>query len=207
MMKMHRMTKTQKMTNLTKINELKLKAQSLKVPILSDDGLLFLIKTLNDHHVKQILEIGSAVGYSAIAMAVHTGAMVTTIERDSDLVKLAKVHIDDFGLTPVITLIHEDALNVELDTKVQFDAIFIDAAKAQYEKFFNKYEPFLAPHGIIITDNLNFHHVDIETVSRGTRNLVKRLEAFKQFLLNHPHFESTLYDVGDGMSISKRVKQ
>jgi predicted O-methyltransferase YrrM len=51
---------------------------------------------------------------------------------------------------------------------------------------------------------LNFHHVDIETVSRGTKNLVKRLEAFKQFLKEHPEYDSELFDIGDGMSISKR---
>lgn len=194
------------MTNLTKINELKLKAQSLKVPILSDDGLLFLIKTLKDHNVHSILEIGSAVGYSAIAMALHTNAIVTTIEREADLVQMAKKHIEAFNLEDTITLIHADALDVMLDSNMKFDAIFIDAAKAQYEKFFNKFEPYLSKSGIIITDNLNFHNVDIETVSRGTRNLVKRLEAFKMFLQTHPTYESELFDIGDGMSISKRIK-
>ncbi|MCU0105382.1 methyltransferase domain-containing protein [Acholeplasma vituli] len=194
------------MTNLTKINELKLKAQSLKVPILSDDGLLFLIKTLNENNVKSVLEIGSAVGYSAIALALHTGAKVTTIEREEDLVQMAKKHIQENNLEDTITLIHADALDVELDKNLKFDAIFIDAAKAQYEKFFNKYEPYLSDFGIIITDNLNFHNVDIETVSRGTRNLVKRLEAFKTFLQTHPTYESELFDIGDGMSISKRIK-
>ena len=200
------MTKKHRMTNLTKINELKLKAQSLKVPILSDDGLLFLIKTLNENNVKSVLEIGSAVGYSAIALALHTGAKVTTIEREEDLVQMAKKHIQEFNLEDTITLIHADALDVELDKNLKFDAIFIDAAKAQYEKFFNKYEPYLSDFGIIITDNLNFHNVDIETVSRGTRNLVKRLEAFKTFLQTHPTYESELFDIGDGMSISKRIK-
>lgn len=200
------MTKKHRMTNLTKINELKLKAQSLKVPILSDDGLLFLIKTLKDHNVHSILEIGSAVGYSAIAMALHTNAIVTTIEREADLVQMAKKHIEAFNLEDTITLIHADALDVMLDSNMKFDAIFIDAAKAQYEKFFNKFEPYLSKSGIIITDNLNFHNVDIETVSRGTRNLVKRLEAFKMFLQTHPTYESELFDIGDGMSISKRIK-
>ncbi len=200
------MTKKHRMTNLTKINELKLKAQSLKVPILSDDGLLFLIKTLKDHNVHSILEIGSAVGYSAIAMALHTNATVTTIEREADLVQMAKKHIEAFNLEDTITLIHADALDVMLDSNMKFDAIFIDAAKAQYEKFFNKFEPYLSKSGIIITDNLNFHNVDIETVSRGTRNLVKRLEAFKMFLQTHPTYESELFDIGDGMSISKRIK-
>lgn len=193
-------------TNLTKINELKLKAQSLKVPILSDDGLLFLVNTLEKHQVHSILEIGSAIGYSALAMAIHTGAKVTTIEREPDLYAFAKRNVEAFGLNNEVNLIYGDALDVELDSHVRFDAIFIDAAKAQYEKFFTKYESYLNDHGIIITDNLNFHNVDLDTVSRGTRNLVKRLEAFKTFLNNHPNFESELFDIGDGMSISKRIK-
>lgn len=197
---MHKTTRT----NLTKINELKLKAQSLKVPILSDDGLLFLVETLQKYNVQSILEIGSAVGYSAIAMATYTGAKVTTIEREPDLHALAVKNVQSFGLEEQVTLILGDALEVELDPNHRFDAIFIDAAKAQYEKFFTKYEPYLSPQGIIITDNLNFHHVDIEVVSRGTKNLVKRLEAFKQFLKEHPDYDSELFDIGDGMSISKR---
>ena len=197
---MHKTTRT----NLTKINELKLKAQSLKVPILSDDGLLFLVETLQKYNVQSVLEIGSAVGYSAIAMATHIGAHVTTIEREVDLHALAVKNVASFGLEHQINLILGDALEVELNPHSRFDAIFIDAAKAQYEKFFTKYEPYLSDKGIIITDNLNFHHVDIETVSRGTKNLVKRLEAFKQFLKEHPEYDSELFDIGDGMSISKR---
>lgn len=202
------MTKKHKTTttNLTKINELKLKAQSLKVPILSDDGLLFLVETLKKHNVKNILEIGTAVGYSAISMAYHTGAKVTSIERNPELYALAVKHVNDFEMKPQITLMFADALECELDSKLRFDAIFIDAAKAQYEKFFNKYEPFLTESGIIITDNLNFHNVDVDTVSRGTKNLVKRLESFKQFLISHIDYESQLYDIGDGMSISQRIK-
>ena len=193
-------------TNLTKINELKLKAQSLKVPILSDDGLLFLVETLQKHQVKTILEIGSAVGYSAIVLTSYTNAKVTSIERSEALYELAFKNVKSFELEDQITLICGDALEVNLDPSLQFDAIFIDAAKAQYEKFFTKYEPFLTPHGVIITDNLNFHNVDLETVSRGTRNLVKRLESFKEFLKEHQNYESELFDIGDGMSISKRIK-
>ncbi len=201
------MTKKHKTTtNLTKINELKLKAQSLKVPILSDDGLLFLVETLKKHNVKNILEIGTAVGYSAISMAYHTGAKVTSIERNPELYALAVKHVIDFEMNPQITLMFADALTCELDSNLRFDAIFIDAAKAQYEKFFNKYEPFLTESGIIITDNLNFHNVDVDTVSRGTKNLVKRLESFKQFLKSHVDYESELYNIGDGMSISQRIK-
>jgi predicted O-methyltransferase YrrM len=201
------MTKKHKTTtNLTKINELKLKAQSLKVPILSDDGLLFLVETLEKHQVRTVLEIGSAVAYSALAMTIHTGVKVTTIEREPELHALARKNVLNFELTNEITLLFGDALDIELDPSSRFDAIFIDAAKAQYEKFFTKFEPYLNVGGIIITDNLNFHNVDLDTVSRGTKNLVKRLESFKQFLKDHTDYESELFDIGDGMSISKRIQ-
>lgn len=201
------MTKKHKTkTNLTKINELKLKAQSLKVPILSDDGLLFLVETLEKHQVKTVLEIGSAVGYSALAMTIHAGVKVTTIEREPELHALARKNVLSFDLSDEVTLLFGDALDIELDPSSRFDAIFIDAAKAQYEKFFIKFEPYLNVGGIIITDNLNFHNVDLDTVSRGTKNLVKRLESFKQFLKDHTDYESELFDIGDGMSISKRIQ-
>jgi predicted O-methyltransferase YrrM len=164
------------------------------------------VETFEKHQIKTVLEIGSAVGYSALAMTIHAGVQVTTIEREPELHALAKQNVDSFALCDEITLIFGDALDIELDQKLRFDAIFIDAAKAQYEKFFTKYEPYLNVGGIIITDNLNFHNVDVDTVSRGTKNLVKRLESFKQFLKDHTDYESELFDIGDGMSISKRIQ-
>jgi predicted O-methyltransferase YrrM len=87
-----------------------------------------------------------------------------------------------------------------------YDMIFIDAAKAQYERFFDKYIPFLKPNGIVICDNLRFHDLDPLKVNRHTKQLLRKIGEFKEFLLNHPAFDTTFYDQGDGMSISQRKK-
>lgn len=185
-----------------KLNELKLKALENQIPILSDDGLLFLVKTILDHKVKTILEIGSAVGYSAIAMVVHTNASVVTIERDEARYLQAVENVKSFGLESKIKVLLQDALTE--DVSGLYDCIFIDAAKAQYEKFFLKYQNQLTENGFIITDNLNFHHLDITKVKRGTRNLIKRLNGFKTFLQENKEFETSFTDIGDGMSVSVR---
>ncbi|MDY0211011.1 MAG: methyltransferase domain-containing protein [Acholeplasma sp.] len=190
------------MTNQKKLDDLKLKALENHIPILSDDGLLFLIKTILDQKAKTVLEVGTAVGYSAIAIALLTGCKVVSIERDEIRYQEALLNIKSFDLSNQITVILEDALNLELETK--FDCVFIDAAKAQYEKFFTKYQKNLSENGFIIADNLNFHHLDITKVSRSTRNLIKRLNAFKVFLKNNEAFDTTFTDIGDGMSVSVR---
>lgn len=196
---MHRMTKTT-------ISKIKNEALSQKVPIISADGLLFLKKAIIDNEVKNILEIGSAVGYSASEMALIADH-VTTIERDEAMYQKAKENINELGLENKITLIFNDALSDEITFSQQFDMIFIDAAKAQYQKFFNKYKPFLKDNGIIVTDNLNFHNLDYNRASRGTKGLLKRLNEFKLFLENNDEFETKFTDIGDGMSISRRVKK
>lgn len=189
--------------NQKKLNELKIKALDQKIPILSDDGLLFLINTLKEKKATSVLEIGSAIGYSAIAMALLANVKVVTIEKDSIRYQQAVENIKAFNLTEQIEIIEADALTLELK-QATFDAIFIDAAKAQYEKFFNKYEALLSDSGFIITDNLNFHNLDINVVSRSTRNLIKRLEAFKAFLNTNPNYQTTITNIGDGMSVSER---
>ena len=89
----------------------------------------------------------------------------------------------------------------------KFDLIFIDAAKAQYQKFFLTYESLLNPNGIIICDNMNFHMLkeqDQASLSRSVRGLVRKLANFEAWLLDNNNYETTIYDIGDGMSISIR---
>lgn len=183
------------------LNDLKQYAKDHNVPIICDDGLLFLKKTIKQYQVKSVLEIGTAIGYSSIFMALE-GCEVTTFERDRNMIELAKKHIEPYK--DQIKLIAEDALLFDGDLGV-YDMIFIDAAKAQYQKFFEKYTPYLKQGGIVVCDNLSFHHLDIKKVSRSTRQLIQKLQKFKTYLEIHPHYETTFYDVGDGMSITKRA--
>lgn len=188
-----------KKTKLPK-NDLKKLAVQMKFPIVSDEGLLFLITNIKENGFKNILEIGSGIGYSALMLEEHIDN-ITTIEKNIYISKIAQMNIDKYSLGK-ITLINDDGLN--LDLKDKFDLIFIDAAKAQYKKFFIKFKNNLKDNGLIICDNLNFHNLNKEDVSKNTKALLRKLDEFKEFLKTNDEFLTTFKDVGDGMSVSRR---
>jgi len=191
---------------MVRILELEEYAKENNIPIMMKDGIEFLLEFIKKNDVKEILEIGSAIGYSAIRMALlDKGIKVTTIERDIDRYNEAIKNIKSFNLEDQITIINDDAFNVELDKN--FDLIFIDAAKSQYIKFFEKFKLNLKRDGYIVSDNLNFHgltKVDSNDLSRNVRGLVRKLNSYVEFLKNNTEFSTTFYEVGDGVSISKR---
>lgn len=170
------------------------------VPIITDEGLNFISNKIQENNIKTVLEIGTAIGYSAISFTMN-GCTVTSIERNEKMYNLAVENVAKLDLKDKVNLIFDDAL---LTNKVEgkYDLIFIDAAKAQYEKFFNKYKEHLSENGLIICDNLNFHNLDITKVSRSTRQLIGKINRFKEFLTNNSEYETTFFDVGDGMSVS-----
>ena len=177
-------------------------AKDHQVPIICEDGLLFLNQAIKDYHVKDVLEIGTAIGYSALAMA-SFGCYVDTFERNKEMALLAKANIEAYDVNHQVRLIESDALLYQGDLRT-YDLIFIDAAKAQYQRFFEKYIPYLKPGGIVVCDNLKFHDLKPENVNRHTRQLLRKISEFKAFLLNHPDFETSFYEEGDGMTITKR---
>ncbi len=187
------------------IEELEKYALENNVPIIQKDGLNFLIKYIKENNTKNILEVGTAIGYSAINMAlVNQNIKITSIERNKEMYNLACINIRNFNLEDRITLIFGDALETEIEGT--YDLIFIDAAKAQYIKFFEKYKINLAKNGAIITDNLNFHGLtkQPETIhSKNLRALVKKINNYKDFLKENKEFNTKFYEIGDGMAVSK----
>lgn len=181
-------------------NDLKDLAVQMKFPIISDEGLLFLIEQIKENKFKSVLEIGTGIGYSALMLEDYVGKIIT-VEKNLYTYKIAKMNIDKYSLGK-ITLINDDGLNLII--KEKFDLIFIDAAKAQYEKFFRKFKNNLKEKGVIICDNLNFHNLAKEDVSKNTRALLRKIDSFKDFLKTNTEFLTTFKDVGDGMSISRR---
>ena len=142
--------------NNAALEEIREYAEENNVPIMTEDGIKFLTNYIRKHNIKKILEIGAAIGYSAIMMAlVDNEIEITTIERDEKRYLEAVKNIKKFHLQERITLLYKDAFDVELDE--EFDLVFIDAAKAQNIKFFEKFKVYLAPGGSIITDNMHFH--------------------------------------------------
>lgn len=181
-------------------------AKEKKVSIIQKEGLNFLLKIIKENNIKTILEIGTAIGYSAINMAkIDSNISVTTIERNNEMYLQAKQNIKDFKLEDRINLIYGDALFTEIEG--EYDLIFIDAAKAQYIKFFEKYKKNLNKKGIIITDNLNFHGLaknPEEIKSKNLKALVKKINLYKEFLKENKDYSTTFYEIGDGIAISKR---
>ncbi len=135
------------------LEELEQDALKRNIPVMQKEGILFLIEQLQERKATSCLEIGSAIGYSAMMMTTHVEHLcVETIELDEQRYLEAVRHIHEHGLEKRITIHHDDALTFQTD-KLQFapyDCLFIDAAKAQYQKFFEKYVPFVKKNGIII---------------------------------------------------------
>lgn len=181
-------------------------AKENNVPIMLKDGIEFLTQYIKDNNVKRVLEIGSAIGYSAIRMAlVDKDIKVTTIERDTSRYNEAVKNIKEFNLENQIEIINADAL--EYTTDKQYDLIFIDAAKAQYIKFFEKYKINLKQDGTIISDNLDFHGLVKNpelTSNRNTKQLVRKINTYIEFLKENKEFKTEFISLGDGIGISKR---
>jgi predicted O-methyltransferase YrrM len=173
---------------------------------MQDAGIDFICNYIKDNNIKRILEIGSAIGYSTIRFAsISDDIQVTTIERDNDRYNEALKNIHDNDLDNRINIILGDALETNISGK--YDLIFIDAAKSQYIKFFNKYKANLDINGVIFSDNLSFHGMveDISlTHNRNTRQLVGKIRKYIEFLKDNEEFDTTFYSIGDGVSISKR---
>ncbi len=193
-------------TIMSNIESIKAYALENQVPIIKDAGLAFLLEQIKQFNVSSILEIGTAIGYSAIMMA-QTGSNVVTIERDPKMYEEAQKNINSLNLTDKIKVIHADALMAFDQVKDnQFDLLFIDAAKAQYQKFFDIYTPLVKKGGIVVCDNLEFHGLvanpDLSNCSRSLRALVRKLRNFRESLANNGAFQTKFYSIGDGMSVS-----
>lgn len=184
-------------------------AKENNIPIMQKDGIDFLINYIKKNNIKNILEIGSAIGYSAIKMAlVSDDIKVTTIERDKERYNIACNNIDKFNLKDRINIILADALQLSNDDiNKEYDLIFIDAAKSQYVKFFEKYELNLKKGGVIVTDNLSFHGLvedDSKTTNRNTKQLVRKIRNYIEYLKNNDRYETKFYKLGDGVAISEK---
>ena len=193
---------------MEELKDIKTYAKKNSIPIMRDGGVDFICNYIKEHHIKNILEIGTAIGYSSIEFAkVSNDIKVTTIEIDIDRVITAKQNISDLALDQRITVINANALQVEIDGF--YDLIFIDGPKAQYIKFFEKFSKNLAEDGVIISDNLSFHGMveDLSlTHNYSTIKLVKKIRKYIDFLKNNPDFQTEFFECGDGISVSKRKK-
>lgn len=182
-------------------------AKEYNVPIIEKDAIKFIMKYIKLNDVKTVLEIGTAIGYSGILMtSAAPDVKLTTIERDEKRYMEAVKNVKKCGLEKQIEVVFQDALEVNLVGRT-YDMIFIDAAKGQYTKFFEKFSHYLNPNGVIITDNINFHGLvgnRTKDMSKNLNSLVSKIEDYIEYLKNNKEFTTKFYDIGDGLSVSYR---
>lgn len=190
-------------------DELRKYAEENNVPIIKRDSLVLIQALLNMIDAKSMLEIGTAIGYSALSFVCSKDDLhVDTIERNEEMYKLAINNIKKINKEENINVIFKDALEVENDCLQKYDVIFIDAAKAQYQKFFDKYSPLLNDNGIILTDNIIFHGCveEQENLSKNVRSMVKKIDNFNHYLNTLDDFVTYYIDSGDGLAVTMRKK-
>ena len=188
------------------MHELEEYAKINNVPIMLPDGIEFLVNYIKENNYKNILEIGTAIAYSAIKMAsISSDIHITTIERNDTMYDKALENISKYHMEDQIKVIKGDALDIEIDGS--YDLIFIDAAKSQYIKFFEKYSPFLTDNGTIITDNLNFHGLrgKKDTIeSKNLRSMMNKLDNYINYLKENKEYTTKFIDIGDGIGITRK---
>ena len=191
-----------------KIKEMEAYAEEYKVPIMQSDGLEYIKRKIQTINAKNILELGTAIGYSAIQFAsVSDDIKITTIERNEERYNEAIKNIKDINYDDRINVIFKDALDVNLTDK--YDLIIIDAAKGKNIDFFNKYKGNLSENGIIIFDNMNFHGLvgnSSEIKYKNLRSLVRKIEEFREYIIVQEDYFTEFIEVGDGLAVCEKKK-
>ncbi|PTI70617.1 O-methyltransferase [Staphylococcus succinus] len=189
------------------IESLRAYAEENHVPIVDRITLEMIKQVIRLHKPTHILEIGSAIGYSAMQFAsISKDIKVTTIERDTEMINRAKAHFEAYQFKDQVRLIEGDALEqFENVNDYTYDMIFIDAAKAQSKKFFELYTPLLREGGVVITDNVLYHGFvsDISVVRRrNLRQMVKKVQEYNDWLINNENYTTNFLNIDDGLAIS-----
>lgn len=184
------------------LQEMEQYAEANHVPIMQLAAIDALNQLLRIQKPARILEIGTAIGYSAIRMAEALPTVeIVTIERDAPRIEAAKAFLARSEVGNRITLIEGDALEVDVP-QASYDAIFIDAAKGQYQRFFEKYEALVPSGGVLYIDNMYMHGLSdlaLKDVPRRKRTMIRNLKNFTNWITAHPDYTSAFLPVGDGL--------
>lgn len=190
------------------IEQIKEKALEDHIPIIMDDTLEVVGKILEDKKPYRILEIGTAVGYSAIRFSKYLSdsGYIDTIERDEERISEAKQNIKDLNLEEKIHIYEGDALEVLPTLTGPYDVVFIDAAKGKYPIFLSEALRMLASHGIIVADNVLYKgYVMSDYNKHKQRTAVRGLREFLKELTENENLTTEILEVGDGLAISKKL--
>lgn len=189
------------------IEKLEIYAKENDVPIMDPVGIQFLQQLIRIHKPERILEIGTAIGYSALRMLeANPNASITSIERDKVRYDYAIKVIEEQNKASQIRIIHGDALEVveELRERDSFDLLFIDAAKGQYQRFFELYSPAIRKGGLIISDNVLFKGYVANPSEKQPRlsKIANKINTYNRWLIEKEEFHTSIVPVGDGVAIT-----
>lgn len=193
--------------NKVELKKIKEKALEDKIPIIMDDTLEVIDKILKDKKPSKILEIGTAVGYSAICFSEYLDddGYIDTIEREEDRVSQAIENIKKAEVEDKINILFGDAVEILPTLNKKYDVVFIDAAKGKYPFFLKEALRMLSEDGIIIADNVLYKgYVMSDYNKHKQRTAVRNLREFIKELQENSELEVEILEVGDGLAVAKR---
>ncbi len=192
--------------NKEELEKIKQKALDEHIPIIMDDTLEVVDKILKEIKPKKILEIGTAVGYSAICFSeyLQEGGKIDTIERDEERIEEAKVNIKKVGVEDKINIYTGDAVEILPTLNEKYDVVFIDAAKGKYPFFLNQALRMINKNGVILADNILYKgYVMSDYNKHKQRTAVRNLREYIKEVTENPNIQTEILEVGDGLAISK----
>ena len=192
--------------NKEELEKIKQKALEEHIPIIMDDTLEVIEKELKSNPPKRILEIGAAVGYSAMCFSefLDEDGKIDTIERDEERIKEAKLNIKNVGVEEKINLYEGDAVEILPTLNEKYDMVFIDAAKGKYPFFLKESLRIINPNGIIFADNILYKgYVMSDYNKHKQRTAVRNLREYIKEVSENPNLETEILEVGDGLAISR----
>ena len=195
--------------NKEELEKIKQKALEEHIPIIMDETLEVIEKYLKENPPKKILEIGAAVGYSAMCFSefLAEGGKIDTIEREEERIAEAKENFKKVGVQDVITLYEGDAVEILPTLKDKYDMVFIDAAKGKYPFFLNQALHKLNPQGIIFADNILYKgYVMSDYNKHKQRTAVRNLREYIKEVTENENLDTEILEVGDGLAVSKLCK-
>ena len=188
------------------LDKIKQKALEEHIPIIMDDTLEIIANYLIKMKPERILEIGTAVGYSAICFSSYLSddGMIDTIERDEERIKEAKVNIKNMDLENKIHIYEGDAVEILPTLNEKYDMVFIDAAKGKYPFFLKEALRMIKPNGIIFADNILYKgYVMSDYNKHKQRTAVRNLREYIKEVSENPNLETEILEVGDGLAVSR----
>ena len=194
--------------NKIELQKIKQKALEEHIPIIMDETLEVIEKYLKENKPKRILEIGTAVGYSAICFTqiLDENGIIDTIERDIERVKEAKENIKKAEVEDKINIYEGDAVEILPTLDNKYDVVFIDAAKGKYPFFLKEALRMINKNGIIFADNILYKgYVMSDYNKHKQRTAVRNLREYIREVSENPNLETEILEVGDGLAISKII--